>query len=181
MLVQFKEVKEEYVMVVDTEFDHQVLVQFAALVFKREQGDVFRLVVSMNQFLKRNSLSSYFKNNMPITVEYLQENGLSEDEFKEMYNDTFGFLEDNNTLFVAHGAKQDKQVMRKSGLEFNYNTYCTVKRAKALLKRDNKLKLENLAAEAMYFLEGAHDAYQDAMATVVVFSYLTDLEANFSD
>ena len=54
--------------------------------------------------------------------------------------------------------------------------YCTFTNAKRILKRTHNLKLDDLARECGYYLDGAHNAYHDAWATVAVFCWLKKLD-----
>jgi len=58
---------------------------------------------------------------------------------------------------------------------------CTYNMSKRILKRDNHLKLEDVASEAGIFLSRKHNAFDDTWATVAVFSLLCKLDAEETD
>jgi len=86
-------------------------------------------------------------------------------------------------MIISHGLKNDRLVLKDNGINFNsyedtdgkmkpVDGYCTFNNAKRILERDKKLKLEDLAEEAGYYLSCAHNAYHDMWATVAVFTFL---------
>lgn len=176
MLVLFPKIKNDAVLVADLEYDNNGLMQFAGLLLVNQEDDVFQVYRSFNFYVKRSDVNKYAVKYTGITNEFLTEHGLEKDELIEKYNELVKDVNLKNTLFVSHGSKNDRKVLREFGLtDLPQHSFCTYKNSKKVLKRDKQLKLKDVAHESGFFLgEASHDAYLDAWATVSVFSYLTE-------
>ena len=175
----FKGIKQEYVLVVDTEYDNMVLMQCAGLLFKRidEKNDIYQLAVSFNTYVTRDTVGYYANKYTGITSEFLQENGVPVEDFVTQYDAIFEGIDEDDVIFVSHGTRNDRRVLSSAGVTFSPgHSYCTYKNGKKLLKRETSLTLGDIAAEGGFQLNGSHNAYYDAIATVSALSFLKKLE-----
>lgn len=178
MIVVFKNIKHQNVLVADLEYDNDGLMQFAGLLFEQvnEKEDMFQLSASFNFFVKKDKVNKYAEKYTGITLKFLQENGIEIEAIKASIESID--IDLNDTLFVSHGSKNDRMVLKKSGItDLPSHSFCTYKNAKRILNRDKHLKLKDVAVESGFYLgEKSHDAFLDAWATVAVFSFLNKIE-----
>lgn len=175
----FKGVKQEYVLTLDTEYDNMELMQCAGLLFKciDSKNDIYQLALSFNTYVEREKVGYYANKCTGLTAEFLQENGVPMQDFIDQWESIFEGIDPDDVLFVSHGTRNDRRVLRKAGVKFlPGHSFCTYKNAKKLLKREKGLKLEDIAAEASFQLNGSHNAYYDAVATATALSLLKKLE-----
>lgn len=175
----FKGIKQEYIYIADTEYDHMKIIQSAGFIFQRvdERNDIYQLAFSFNFYIKKETINRYVQSYTGITPEFLEQVGMSSEEFKKEYDELFDGIDPEDTMFVSHGITGDLRVLKKSGVQFSPKYfYCTYKNGKRVLDRQLEVSLTDLAEDAGYHLYNGHDAYADAFATAVVFSYLRKLE-----
>jgi DNA polymerase III alpha subunit (gram-positive type) len=187
MLVVFKGIKEDNILVFDAEYNTGDLIQFAGILFKKVQKDIFQISKSVNIYVKleNSSINRFIKAFTGITDEFLEENGVSLLEAKEEIEK---FLEHKGTIiFVSHGLYNDRQILLDNEIDFygedeeKLPGICTYKMAQKVLKRQNKLSLTDVAAEAGVFLSNTHNAFDDTWATIAVLSLLCKLEEEEKD
>jgi DNA polymerase III epsilon subunit-like protein len=179
MLVVLKGMKHKYVMVADVEYDYARVLQFAAIVLERtdEPGDVYRYDSSINSYITQKYLSRRAEQYTGITLDKLKDWGQPMEDFIEFYNLFYKDLDMEQTVFVSHGAKNDRKVLREAGLvNLPAHSYCTYKNGRTALKREKTLRLTDLAEESGYSMDNAHDAFADARATLHVLSYVLSLK-----
>ena len=180
MLLYLPNETHKHVIFFDTEFEDQKLVQVAMILYESvrvNEVDAYLLKGSINLYIKRE-VNNFFVAYTNITNHFLEENGIEEEEVKNKLNSFLCGLNNNTTLFVAHGIKQDMTLLLDFGINIDkVDRYCTYNNSKALLKRDSKLKLDEICNESGYFLDSCHDAYSDAKNVVHAFSFLRLIEA----
>jgi len=178
MLMLFPGIKQEYVLVLDTEYEDMKLLQCAVFLFKRiSDGDGYQLAASFNKYIKAHSVNKYTTRYTGLTSEFLMQHGIEKDYFADFYDSLFEGIDTNDVIFVSHGTKGDRKVLKDAGVTFSPgHSFCTYKNAKRILKRERGLALTDVAAEAGFQLNGSHNAYYDAIATAVAFSFLTKLD-----
>ena len=185
MIIYAHNIKYPYLLVFDIEFDQTTLVQFCGLLFKRVGDGIYQLARSCNQYVALNKVSYPFQQYTGITKQFLQDNGTRLTDVVQVVLDEF--LEDvdkSQMLVISHGLKNDRKILLENKLNLMYDEktlkdidgYCTFCHAKTILKRNNNLKLDDLARECGFYLDGAHNAFHDAWATVAVFTWLQKLE-----
>lgn len=187
MVIKCYNEKHEWLLFMDIEFEQLALVQFAGALFKKIDDETYQLAASINQYVS-TSVGVFFQDYTNITQDFINSNGVDIDSLRDLL---FGELLQNvnkeDLLIISHGLKNDRLVLKENG--FNLNTYedqcgktkpidgyCTFNNAKRILNRDKKLKLEDLAEEAGYYLTCAHNAYNDLWATIAVFTFLKKIE-----
>jgi len=184
MLILFKNVKEENILIFDAEYNEGDLIQFAGILFKRINKDVFQISKSINFFVKledEKKVNYFIERFTGISNQVLDEFGIDLDQ---AIIELDFFLDGiTDLLVVSHGLYNDRITLENNGFnlfekgDIVYKGFCTYNNAKRLLNRDKKLKLEDLAEEAGLFLSGYHDAFKDTMATTAVFSLLCKFES----
>ena len=167
------------ILLFDIEYDMDNLVQFAALILRRQKDTLFQLQQSVNIYIKQpKSLNPFFTKYTNITNEFLTDYGTTMADAQEQIAAILHELDLSRTVIVSHGLKNDLLVLNKNNLpltECKYH-YCTYNNAKRLLKRDHHLTLTDIAAESGYMLFNAHNAYADVWGTLNVFCYLQEIE-----
>jgi DNA polymerase III epsilon subunit-like protein len=178
MILFFKGIKHQHVLVCDIEYDRNRIVQFAALLFKNidMKNSLYQIEGSINIFLKQDSVDSYITKYTGIDQAILDIYGQTDEEFIKQYYSLLENVDLNDTLFVSHGSKNDRKILKDSGLvDLPKHSFCTYRNARRILNRTTNLTLFKVAADAGYFLDNAHDAFGDAWATVAALSFLLKL------
>ena len=179
MLMYFKNIKQPYVLITDIEYDKDNVLQCAGFIFKLvdEKNYIYQLAVNFNWYIKVPSVDKYAIKYTGLTPEFLNENGISKEEFIKTFTQLISNYNPEDMLFVSHGAQNDRLVMKKFGVNtLPLHSYCTYKNARRILNRESILTLANVAEEAGYKLFDEHDAHSDAIATAVIFSFLQKIE-----
>jgi hypothetical protein len=175
LILFFKGIKHKHVFVCDIEYNNNRVVQFAGLLFQSidTKNSLYQISSSVNIYIKQNDLSTYVSRYTGIDQVFLDQYGESENDFMTQYNKVFSGCDMNDTLFVSHGAKNDRKILKgTTNLSLPKHSFCTYRNAKRILNRENNLTLTAVASEAGYFLDNAHDAFADSWATVAAFSFL---------
>lgn len=176
MNIELKNIKNQNILFFDIEFTDNSIVQIAGLIFSKEKENIFQLKESFNYYIKQNKmLDKYFIIYTNITDDFLMDNGCdflfvkkNLEQILSKYN--------NDILFVSHGISSDFNILRKNNIELNGDKFCTYKKAKQILRKDNKLSLQDVSASCGYFLYNAHNAYADVVGTLFSFCYLNRME-----
>lgn len=179
MVVFFKGIKHQHIFVCDIEYDHNKIVQFAGLLFKNIdiKNSLYQIEGSINVFLQHDNIDPHIVRYTGIDQSLLKSVGKSDKDFMEQYELLFANVDVDNTLFASHGSKNDRKILKDSGLvTLPKHSFCTYRNAKRILKRSIDLTLFKVAAEAGYFLDNAHDAFADAWATVAALSFLLKID-----
>lgn len=178
MTLYFKGETHKYILIFDIEFDHQTLIQFAGLLFESAGNGLYNLARSANVYVSQ-TVSYPFMNYTRITNSFLEENGIPRIDAVQIIEDDF--LKDisvNELLVISHGLKSDLTILQHNYVNLLYDDktlkaidgYCTALHARKTLARNSELTLEDLSNECGFYISQAHDAYQDAWATVAVYS-----------
>lgn len=179
VVIFLKNIKHKHVLVCDIEYDKNRVIQFAGLLFKNidYKNHLYQIEQSFNVFIKQEGVGTYVTFYTGIDNKVLESFGETEEAFLKLYQSFIGSVLLSDTLFVSHGAKNDRKILKDlipNGLP--EHSFCTYRNAKRILNRSNQLTLANVAMEAGYFLDNAHDAFADAWATVAVLSFLLKIE-----
>ena len=172
MLVVFPKMITENVLVIDVEFDNLDILQVAAMLFSRTNEDVFKLEKTFNDYVKRDKVGYYANKHTGLTVEFLNEYGLSFEDFRSKLNEFLNDLDLDKTIFVSHGTNGDRKVLRNAKINLPAHSMCTYKLTKNILGDSVGHRLQDVAAESGFSGGNFHDALTDTMATVSVLSFL---------
>ena len=184
MLVVFKGIKQQNVLVFDAEYNEGDLIQFAGILFLQVEEEIFQISKSINIYIKledNKTINKFIQDFTGISNEFLIEHGISLSDAQKTINEFIDCKGD--LLFVSHGLTNDRMTMENNGIDFYniqnkaVNGFCTYNNAKRILKREKKLTLEDIAAEAGLSLSNKHNALDDAWATIAVFSLLCKLDS----
>ena len=187
MIIKCYNEKHPWLLFLDIEFDQLQLVQFSGALFKRIDDDTYQLASTITQYITA-SVSVYFQDYTKITQDFLATNGIPLDSLKDLiFGEVLKDIDMKDILIVSHGLKNDRLVLKENDINFNYyldtdgktkpvDGYCTFNNAKRILNRDKKLKLEDIAEEAGYYLSCAHNAYHDMWATISIFTFLKKID-----
>lgn len=180
MLILFKGIKTDNVLIFDAEYNEGYLIQFAGILFKRVGKDVFQVSKSINTYIQleeNEKMNSFISRYTGITDNFLRSFGVPLDKGIELIED---FLQCEGTLLVAsHGLHSDVITLENNNVHlYNEKTsgLCTYNMAKRILKRGSRLCLSDIAIDAGMFIQNGHNALDDTWATVAVFSLLCKLE-----
>lgn len=187
MVIKCYNEKHPYILFIDIEFNNQVLVQFAGLLFKRIDDETYQLIRSCNQYVT-TKVCYPFMDYTAITNNFLDENGIPLKDLVEIvYNDFLAGVPYKDLEVISHGLKNDRIILNANGINLsNYTTetgkvkpidgYCTFNNAKRILNRVSQLTVADLCRESGYYLHNAHNAYNDVWAEVAIYTYLKKLE-----
>jgi DNA polymerase III epsilon subunit-like protein len=163
----------------DTEFNNQKLIQVAMIVYEAIEikgVHAYLLKGSINLYIQ-NEINYFFTKYTGICADFLDNNGVPEEEARTALNTFVSTFNNKDTLFIAHGVKQDADLLVSMGVNISLaDRYCTYNASKTFLNRDKNLRLIDVCNESGYFAE-QHDAYSDAKNVVHAFSYLKLVEA----
>jgi len=151
MIVTFQNIKRSHILLMDLEFDNMFLIQAAGLIFKMidEKQFKYQLQTSFNFYIKRDKVGRYAEKITGINPQFLNDNGIALEEFLEQYEDIMKDVDLDNTLFVSHGSKNDRMVLKAAGIDkLPAHSFCTYKNASKILKRSSNLSLSGIAKEA---------------------------------
>ena len=186
MLIRCYNEEHPYLLFIDVEFDSNMLVQFAGLLFKWVDKETYQLMKSYNGYVSR-SVCYPFMEYTSITNNFLQENGVPlKDLISYLYDDFLFNIPLDRLEVISHGLKNDRLILLKNGINLSYYTkldkqykidgYCTFVNAKRILQRQEHLKLSDLCEECGYYLHNAHNAFSDVRGEVAVYTYLRKKE-----
>jgi DNA polymerase III epsilon subunit-like protein len=163
----------------DTEFNDRKLIQVAMIIYEAiniNGIEAYVLKGSINVYIT-NEINYFFTRYTGITAGFLDSCSISELEATTLINEFLKDLNNSSTLLVAHGIKQDIDLLTTMGVKLDkVEQYCTYNHSKTLLNRDKNLKLIDVCNESGYFAD-EHDAYSDAKNVVHAYSYLKLVEA----
>ena len=179
MFIYIPNKTENKIIVLDTEYSEQNIIQFSSLMLQKTEfnEDIYQLVSSANVFIKPEVPVSHWTTQYTgLTTRFLNENGVSKEEFHRFIRK---FLEvvDHDVVIVAHGVRNDLKVLQNAGIDFQCKFDCTLEMAKKILKKETNLKLTDIAKDSGLILNFAHNSYSDAIATLSVYSFLKTIEA----
>ena len=169
--------EEDTIIIMDTEYSEQNLIQFSSLVLERTSfnPNIYQLYSSFDLYVKPDKPVSKFTTKYTgLTNDFLEKNGLSKEEFITSLQEFISMTE--GAVIVAHGIRNDLLVLEKCGISFDCQHDCTLEMAKRILDREKNLRLVDIAQEAGLILNFAHHSYSDAIATAMVYSFLKTLE-----
>jgi len=178
MFVYIPSKVESKIIIIDTEYSEQNIIQFSALLLEKTNfnDEIYQLVSSANVYIKPEKPISYWTTQYTgLTTKFLNENGLSKEEFHDFLR-KFLLTVDNDTVIVAHGVRNDLKVLQNVGIDFQCKVECTLEMSRKILKREKNLKLVDIAEASGMILNFAHNSYSDALATLSVYSFLKTLE-----
>lgn len=184
MIAVFKGIKQGHVLIFDAEYNEGNLIQFAGILFRKIEKDIFQIERSLTTYVKleEGQVNRFIRDFTGITDSFLNAFGVSLAEAKEQIEKLID-IEDDELLVVSHGITNDRRILLDNEIDLyvdknekDIQGVCTYNAAKRLLKRDKKLTLTDVAAESGIFLSNGHNAFEDAWATVSVFCLVCKLE-----
>ena len=179
MRLQIKKTRPKYIIIFDIEYDQSSLVQLAFLILTKKEPTIFELTKSFNVYVKPNQpLHSFFTRYTNITNDFLCDNGVDLAVAKALVDEVMLDVDFNDAMIVSHGVQNDLDLLFTNGIDFKKikEHYCTYNSAKKLLKRNNKLSLQDVSADGGYCLFDAHNAYADVWGTLYAFCHLKEIE-----
>lgn len=188
MIAVFKNVNYDHVLVFDAEYNEGDLIQFAGLLFRKIDKDIFQIEKSFNTYIKLSEgkkINYFIERFTGINDSFLDSFGISLTEAQDGINELLNT--DGSLLIVSHGITNDKRTLINNGIDFYFRNdevidgFCTYYAAKRILNREKRLNLTDVAADAGLFLSNGHNAFDDAWATVSVFCLLKKLEDELDD
>ena len=183
MLVVFRGIQQDNVLVFDAEYNESQLIQFSGILFRRIEEDIYQVSKSLNMYvrLQEGKINPFIERFTGINDIYLETFGEKIEDAKEKIYDLIDV--EGSLVLASHGLTNDRRTMLNNDIDLYLNKQneaidglCTYNAAKRLLGRDKKLTLEDVAADAGIFLSNGHNAFDDAWATISVFSLLCKLE-----
>lgn len=182
MIIKAYNESHQYLLFIDVEFNNRQLIQFAGLLFKWIDDETYQLAKCFNQYVTAK-VGYPFMEYTGIKNDFLIENGIPlKDLIIGIQEDLLSDVDLEDLLVISHGLKNDRLVLQENGINLSTVNdkpiagYCTFNNGRRILHRDNNLKLTNIAEEAGYYMQNAHNAYEDVWAEVSVFTFLRKLE-----
>lgn len=183
MIVVFTGIKADRVLIFDAEYNEGSLIQFAGILFKKINTDIFQIEKSLNMYVKlpeNERVNRFIRDFTGITDDFLLSCGETIENARKKINELIAV--DGDLLVVSHGVHNDRQTLLNNEIDFYVDAegkeiegICTYTAAKRLLKRDKRLGLLDIAADSGICLSNNHNAYDDALATISVFCLLMKL------
>lgn len=179
MLLYIPEEKHQSLIFLDTEFNDKKLIQVAMIAYEKIEVKgvtAYLLKGSINLYVD-NEINYFFTRYTNISQDFLDDHAIPQTEAAELLNEFLKDYKTSDSLYIAHGVKQDLDLIKAMGVDLgSAERYCTYSNSKTLLKRDKELRLIDVCNESGYFAD-QHDAYTDAKNVVHAFSYLKLVEA----
>lgn len=184
MIVVFKGVKQDRVLIFDAEYNEGSLIQFAGVLFRKIEKDIFQIEKSLTVYvqLEEGYVNRFIEDFTGISNSFLEKYGVTLEEARKNISDLID-VGDEKLLVSSHGIYNDRQTLLSNGVDLyedkngkEIEGICTYNASKRLLKRDKKLTLGDVAAEAGVFLSNRHNASEDTWATIAVFCLMCKLE-----
>lgn len=174
-MFNFNNENHAYILFLDTEFDHQELVQFAGILFRRVDENNYTPYRSLNVYIQ-TPVTAAFTRYTSLSTPFLTSNGVTLDDARWQIEDCL-LADVNDLLLVSHGLHSDLAVLHANNINIKHGAeYCTFEKAKVILGRKTQLSLEDLAREAVIYPVLEHNAFVDTWLTVGVYNYLKDME-----
>lgn len=171
MILYFHEMTCPYVCAFDIEHDSGKVFQFSGVMFKRIGDGLYQLCRNINMYARTN-ISKFISKFTGITQNFLTSYGVSKKEFIELFEDFIDGIPLDDIVFLSHGAHQDMKILIENDFPLDGAHYmCTYGMAKQILDRSEHLTVGDIAEECGYVFP-AHNAYDDAIATAVILSFL---------
>lgn len=175
-MFNFKNENHEWILFLDTEFDQLELIQFAGLLFRRVEDELYVPYRSLNIYIQK-PVTLPFTRYTGISSKFLEHTGVSLDDARWQIDEHLLRGVSGDLLLVSHGLHSDLTILDHNKITLPHAAeYCTFEKAKGILNRQTQLSLEDLAREACIYPAGDHNAYMDAWLTVGVYDYLKNLE-----
>lgn len=179
MLFYIKD-NHEHILVFDIEFDNFKLVQFAGVLLKRLEKNVYIKEKQLNIYV-RTEVSYMFSSYTGISQKFLDESGTDILSVKAVIEEELLQNVDKKSLLLcSHGITNDLIVLNRNGIDIrgekDAELYCTFTKSKKIFKKERGFGLESMAMEACYYQIDAHNALDDALATLSLLSYLKWME-----
>lgn len=184
MIVLFKGIEYPHVLVFDAEYNEGHLIQFAGVLFRRIEEDVYQIEKSLNIYVKleEGKVNHFIQDFTGITDSFLFKYGESLEEAQKQIMDLIDFPA-GEILVVSHGLINDRMTLLNNGINFYFDKdeneiigHCTYNAAKEIFNRDKKLSLQDISLESGIFLGNDHSAFHDAIATISVFCLVCKLD-----
>ena len=180
MILYFHEMTCPYVCAFDIEHDSGKVFQFSGVMFKRVGDGLYQLCRNINIYLRTN-ISKFISKFTGITQNFLSSYGVSRKEFVELFEEFIDGIDLDDIVFLSHGAHQDVKILVDNEFPIDGAHYmCTYGMAKQILGRSEHLTVGDIAEECGYIFP-AHNAYDDAVATAVILSFLLKKRGEMSD
>jgi len=169
MITVFKNIDYDHVLMFDAEYNEGDLIQFAGLLFRKINKDIFQIEKSFNAYVKLEEgkyVNRFIEKFTGITNSFLDSFGITLEEAKEGIKELIDV--EGSLLIVAHGLENDRRVLLGNDIDLYLRNdevidgICTYNAAKRLLNREKNLNLTDVAADAGLFLTHGHDAFHDA-------------------
>lgn len=179
MKIQLKNIPQQSIIILDSEYDSRNLIQLAFLVLDKVEPQIFEIKESFNIYLNSDlPVSLFFRKYTNISDDFLNTNGIAAEEAKQQIEEILGELDPAATLIVGHDIKNDLSILKENNIDFTQfsNYYCTYQMAKKLLNQKSNLNLKSLAANGCYYSFNEHNAYADIWATLAAFCWLNKVE-----
>lgn len=171
MILYFHEMTCPYVCAFDIEHDSGKVFQFSGVMFKRVGDGLYQLCRNINIYARTN-ISKFISKFTGISQGFLNSYGVSRNEFLNLFIDFLDGIDLDDVVFLSHGAHQDIKILIENEFPIDGAHYmCTYNMAKQILDRSEHLTVGDIAEECGYAFP-AHNAYNDAMATAIILSFL---------
>ena len=173
MKIEVRNEKHENLLFIDCEYDKENIKQFAAILFRKSENNLYELRGSLNMYIKDDTvLDPFFIKFTGITKDFLNKYGI---KLTDAHNKFNGFIQGlHNILIISHNLKGDEHILFKNGFDLSrFDAYCTWNNAHKIPKQEY-FNLESLANDQGWFISSPHDAFHDAMALIPVFCGLKE-------
>ena len=118
------------------------------------------------------NISKFISKFTGVTQNFLMSYGVSKKEFIELFEKFIEGISLEDVVFLSHGAHQDMKILIENDFPLDGAHYmCTYGMAKQILDRSERLTVGDIAEECGYVFS-AHNAYDDAIATAIILSFL---------
>lgn len=180
MILYFHEMDWPYICVFDIEHDSGRIFQFSGLMYQRVGDGLYQLCRNVNIYADV-TISKFISKFTGISQGFLNNYGAAPQKFIDTFVKFCEGIDLDDVVFVSHGAHQDTKLLVENNFPMDGAHYmCTHSIAKQVLHRSEHLTLGDIAEECGYLFP-AHNAYNDALATAIVLSFLLKKKGEIED
>lgn len=163
-----------YLLSIDIEHDEQKIIQISGIMLQSIADNIYQICRSINLYVRPpHSLSSFIQQYTGISSSFIEEYGVSLEEANQAWEEFLEGIDRDDLLIFSHGIFQDLELLTENGFYVDdYEIWDTLNLSKYTFNRDTHLTLQELVSEAGLPPIQQHNAYSDALSTLLLYSYL---------
>lgn len=180
MVFYMRNETKPYLLAIDIEYDEQKIIQISGIMLQAIDKYIYQVCRSLNLYVRPpHSLSKFVQQYTGITVDFIEKYGVELSEAHQSWEEFLEGIDKDDLLIFSHGIFQDLELLADSGFRVDdYEVWDTLNMSKFVLEREQHLTLQELVSEAGLPPIQQHNAYGDALSTLMLYSYLLKIQGD---